>query len=119
MYMKEHKNINTKYVLALVSTMGGLLFGYDWVVIGGAKPFYERYFDITSSATFQGFAMSSALFGCLIGSAVSVILQISLGVKSRFCSQPLFLSSHHLEPVPLIPSLYLWCSEFWEESVLA
>ena len=73
MSITEHKNINTGYVLflALVSAMGGLLFGYDWVVIGGAKPFYERYFDITSSATFQGFAMSSALFGCLIGSAVS------------------------------------------------
>ncbi|MEI6047998.1 MAG: sugar porter family MFS transporter [Bacteroidota bacterium] len=71
--MKEQNNINTKYVLflALVSAMGGLLFGYDWVVIGGAKPFYERFFDITSSATYQGFAMSSALFGCLIGAAVS------------------------------------------------
>ena len=71
--MTDHKNINTKYVLflALVSAMGGLLFGYDWVVIGGAKPFYERYFDITSSATYQGFAMSSALFGCLIGAAIS------------------------------------------------
>jgi sugar porter (SP) family MFS transporter len=69
----ENKNINTKYVLFLsvVSAMGGLLFGYDWVVIGGAKPFYERYFDITSSPTLQGFAMSSALFGCLIGSAIS------------------------------------------------
>lgn len=69
----KHKNINTKYVLFLsvVSAMGGLLFGYDWVVIGGAKPFYERYFDITSSPTFQGFAMSSALFGCLIGAAIS------------------------------------------------
>jgi MFS transporter, SP family, arabinose:H+ symporter len=69
--MKEQKNINTKYVffLALISAMGGLLFGYDWVVIGGAKPFYERFFDITSSATYQGFAMSSALFGCLIGAA--------------------------------------------------
>jgi sugar porter (SP) family MFS transporter len=71
--MKEQQNINTKYVLflALVSAMGGLLFGYDWVVIGGAKPFYERYFEITNSATYQGFAMSSALFGCLIGSAFS------------------------------------------------
>jgi sugar porter (SP) family MFS transporter len=71
--MTEHKNINTGYVffLAIVSAMGGLLFGYDWVVIGGTKPFYERYFEITSSATYQGFAMSSALFGCLIGSAVS------------------------------------------------
>lgn len=71
--MPGHVKINTAYVLflALVSAMGGLLFGYDWVVIGGAKPFYERYFDITSSSTFQGFAMSSALFGCLVGSAIS------------------------------------------------
>lgn len=71
--MNEHQNINTKYVLflALIAAMGGLLFGYDWVVIGGAKPFYERYFDITTSATFQGLAMSSALFGCLIGSVIS------------------------------------------------
>ncbi len=71
--MEKSTGINTKYVLflALVSAMGGLLFGYDWVVIGGAKPFYERFFGITSSATFQGLAMSSALFGCLIGAAFS------------------------------------------------
>lgn len=81
--MTDHKNINTGYVLflALVSAMGGLLFGYDWVVIGGAKPFYERYFDITSSATFQGFAMSSALFGCLIGAAVSGTITDKYGRK--------------------------------------
>ncbi|HAM09625.1 MAG TPA: MFS transporter [Bacteroidales bacterium] len=81
--MTEHKNINTKYVLflSIVSAMGGLLFGYDWVVIGGAKPFYERYFEITSSATYQGFAMSSALFGCLIGAAVSGNLTDRYGRK--------------------------------------
>jgi sugar porter (SP) family MFS transporter len=81
--MKEHKNINTKYVLflALVSAMGGLLFGYDWVVIGGAKPFYERFFDITTSATYQGFAMSSALFGCLIGAAFSGYFTDKFGRK--------------------------------------
>jgi len=68
--MNTQYKINLKYVLsiALISAMGGLLFGYDWVVIGGAKPFYERYFEITSSASLQGLAMSSALFGCLIGS---------------------------------------------------
>ena len=55
------------YFICLVSAMGGLLFGYDWVVIGGAKPFYEVYFAISDSPTMQGLAMSAALVGCLIG----------------------------------------------------
>ena len=51
--------------------MGGLLFGYDWVVIGGAKPFYELYFGISDSPVMQGVAMSTALIGCLIGAMVA------------------------------------------------
>lgn len=57
--------------ITLVSAMGGLLFGYDWVVIGGAKPFYERFFEITNSPLLQGWAMSSALIGCLVGAVSS------------------------------------------------
>ena len=51
------------YFICLVSAMGGLLFGYDWVVIGGAKPFYELYFNISESPSYQGLAMSIALVG--------------------------------------------------------
>ena len=51
--------------------MGGLLFGYDWVVIGGAKPFYEIFFDIADSPVMQGVAMTTALVGCLVGAMVA------------------------------------------------
>lgn len=61
--------------------MGGLLFGYDWVVIGGAKPFYEKFFDIAQSPNLQGWAMSCALVGCLLGSVISGVLSDRLGRK--------------------------------------
>ena len=59
------------YFICAVSAMGGLLFGYDWVVIGGAKPFYELYFGISDSPLLQGVAMTTALVGCLIGAMVA------------------------------------------------
>ena len=65
------KNRGFLYFICAVSAMGGLLFGYDWVVIGGAKPFYELYFGISESPLLQGVAMSTALVGCLIGAMVA------------------------------------------------
>ncbi len=59
------------YFICMVSAMGGLLFGYDWVVIGGAKPFYELYFGISESPLMQGVAMTTALIGCLVGAMVA------------------------------------------------
>jgi SP family sugar porter-like MFS transporter len=59
------------YFITFISAMGGLLFGYDYVVVGGAKIFYEPYFGITGSAALRGWAMSSALVGCLIGSLIA------------------------------------------------
>ena len=55
------------YFICMVGAFGGLLFGYDWVVIGGAKPFYEAYFGIGSSPSDQGLAMTVALIGCMFG----------------------------------------------------
>lgn len=77
------KLVNIKYLffISMVSAMGGLLFGYDWVVIGGAKPFYEPFFQITQSPALQGWAMSSALVGCLLGAIVSGMFSDRFGRK--------------------------------------
>lgn len=69
------------YFICLVSAMGGLLFGYDWVVIGGAKPFYELFFGISESPVMQGIAMSTALVGCLVGTMVAGALADRYGRK--------------------------------------
>jgi SP family arabinose:H+ symporter-like MFS transporter len=80
--MKEIKyNWNYLLSITLVSALGGLLFGYDYVVIGGAKPFYEPFFGITGNAFWQGWAMSCALIGCLAGSVISGWLSDRFGRK--------------------------------------
>lgn len=68
------------WMISLVAAMGGLLFGYDWVVIGGAKPFFEAYFKLTRE-TQIGWANSCALLGCLVGSLVSGALSDTFGRK--------------------------------------
>ena len=81
--MDQKFSINYRYILgiSLVSAMGGLLFGYDWVVIGGAKPFYEKFFDIVDYPRLQGWAMCCALAGCLLGSVFSGLLSDRYGRK--------------------------------------
>jgi len=78
----EDASVSPLYVwsISVVVALGGFLFGYDWVVIGGAKPFYEVYFHLTSASS-QGWAMSCALLGCLVGSVLSGILSERLGRK--------------------------------------
>ncbi|MGM9700258.1 MAG: sugar porter family MFS transporter [Prevotella sp.] len=69
------------YFICLVAAMGGLLFGYDWVVIGGAKPFYEVYFGIADNPAMQGLAMTVALLGCMIGATLCGSLADGIGRK--------------------------------------
>lgn len=77
----KHLNKGFVYFICMVSAMGGLLFGYDWVVIGGAKPFYEQFFQIANDPFMQGWAMSVALLGCLIGAMLSGVLADRFGRK--------------------------------------
>ena len=66
------------WLICLVAALGGLLFGYDWVVIGGAKLFYEAYFAVHDPAM-SGWLMSSALVGCVGGAVVAGTLADRLG----------------------------------------
>ncbi len=63
-------NARYAWTISLAAALGGLLFGYDWVVIGGAKPFYETYFRLTTARSI-GWANSCALLGCLGGSLIA------------------------------------------------
>lgn len=81
------KNKAFLYFICMVSAMGGLLFGYDWVVIGGAKPFYELFFGIDADPLMQGVAMTTALVGCLIGAMVAGAL------ADRYGRKPLLISA--------------------------
>jgi sugar porter (SP) family MFS transporter len=68
------------WIITVVAALGGLLFGYDWVVIGGAKPFFERYFHLTNAAQ-SGWANSCALIGCLVGALLAGSLSDRFGRK--------------------------------------
>jgi MFS transporter, SP family, xylose:H+ symportor len=81
-----HYNSRYVWTISSIAALGGLLFGYDWVVIGGAKPFYESYFQL-QSPELVGWANSCALIGCLVGSLISG------GISDRFGRKKLLLLS--------------------------
>lgn len=95
----------TTYVvlISLVAAMGGLLFGYDWVVIAGAKPFFEKYF-VLESDNLRGWANSCALLGCLLGSLFSG------GLSDRYGRKRLLLASGILFAVSSV--LTGWAASF-------
>lgn len=97
----------TTYLLfiCLVSALGGLLFGYDWVVIGGAKIFYEPFFGIEGSAALRGWAMSSALIGCLAGALLSG------GWSDRYGRKKMLLSASFLFILSLVGTGM--ANQFW------
>ncbi len=47
------------------AALGGLLFGFDTAVISGTIPFITKYFELSDLSL--GWAVSSALIGCIIG----------------------------------------------------
>ncbi len=86
----KNKHNNKRFILAItaVATLGGLLFGYDTGVIGGSQLYFTEYFNFTPSE--QGWAVSSALYGCLMGALIAG------WVSSRFSRKNALLISAFL-----------------------
>ncbi len=85
--MKEQQSGSKAYLfsIVLVAVLGGLLFGYDTAVISGAEKGLQAFFkdaaDFNYTDAWHGFTCSSALIGCIIGSALSGLLATRLGRK--------------------------------------
>ena len=80
-------------VAASVSTLGGLLFGYDNIVISGAIGYLSRLFHLNAAGI--GWAAGCALIGCIVGCAGAGTVADFLGKKKglALCALCFALSS--------------------------
>ncbi len=84
--MQTQKKRTSILTITLVASLGGFLFGFDMAVISGVLPFLQKQFSL--SAFEEGWFVSSALIGCIIGVAFSGEASDRLGRK-----KPLLLSA--------------------------
>ena len=80
-------------IAASVSTLGGLLFGYDNIVISGAIGYLSRLFHLNAAGI--GWAAGCALIGCIVGCAAAGTVADFLGKKKglALCALCFALSS--------------------------
>lgn len=90
--------------ITLVASLGGFLFGFDMAVVSGVLPLLKTQFSL--SAFQEGWFVSSALVGCIVGVAFSGELTDRIGRKKPLLiSAVLFLLS--ALGCALMPSLFL------------
>lgn len=86
-YMKKNNN-HYLFFVTLVATLGGLLFGYDTAVISGTVKYLRINFidprDLSEAVanSLEGFAVSSALIGCVIGGLIGGMMATKFGRKN-------------------------------------
>jgi len=95
------------FSIVLVAVLGGLLFGYDTAVISGAEKGLQAFFlgakDFVYTDTIHGITSSSALLGCIIGSAISGFFASYFGRKRSLAIAGVFF---------FLSALGSYCPEF-------
>lgn len=84
-----NQNKNSFYLpgITIVATLGGLLFGYDTAVISGTVGSLRTFFvdplglPLDQANAFEGFIVSSALIGCVIGASIAGFVSQRFGRK--------------------------------------
>lgn len=93
---------------ATVSTLGGLLFGYDNIVISGAIGFLSQRFHLDAAGV--GWAAGCALLGCIAGCAAAGSVADFLGKKKglALCALCFVLSSVGILFAANLQQFVLW-----------
>ncbi len=75
--------------VCFITTLGGFLFGYDTAIVSGAIGFVKQQFAL--NADWEGWVVSSAVFGCIFGSAVAGSLTDMFGRKKILIAAAILL----------------------------
>jgi len=95
-------------IASIVSSLGGLLFGYDNIVISGAIHYLGLYFRL--DAVGVGWAAGCALIGCMAGAASAGVLADRFGQKKglAFCAACFALSSAGIWLADSLTQFVIW-----------
>lgn len=89
---KQGNQMSFLRTIILVSTFGGLLFGYDTGVLNGALPYMGEPDQLNLNAFTEGLVTSSLLFGAALGAVFGGRMSDFNGRRKIFCSSLLYFS---------------------------
>jgi MFS transporter, SP family, arabinose:H+ symporter len=89
--------------ITLVASLGGFLFGFDMAVISGVLPLLQKQFSLSPFQ--EGWFVSSALVGCIVGVAFSGELSDRVGRKKLLIASAILFLASALGCM-LMPSLF-------------
>jgi SP family arabinose:H+ symporter-like MFS transporter len=105
-----HQVPTRKYLViaAIVSSLGGLLFGFDTIVISGAIRDLTEHFHLNPAAT--GWAAGCALIGCIVGAASAGSVADFFGRKKALaaCATCFAVSSLGIWFAGTLPQFSVW-----------